>query len=495
MIDFQTLNQLFLTILALMLASLFVGTMSMKQSVGDASMTIYWRMSVGARSLSYLSWAALPIAGPLCGAAANMLFTFSAGCLALLFRSWRTEVSRELAWLVVLVALLVGGLHLVAQRMDGSYTMRMIVTGAAGIIFSVWELVELLKHARKDREPLLKLIIAFVVLQKLLGFATLIATLHYTGSEQRFLTDNSTKSIYFTWCVLSIHLVIYLIIGSYLYRKAIRSQRSAASENRQLKSLLDEREKLLSSLIAANRVTSSGALSASLAHEIGQPLTAALMQLGLMKHIIAGKKDPDPTLVDLLDNALKDIGQLRKILDNVRGIFRQKPHNLHACDLGQLVSQTTLVLQKRLQESNVRLIVPESAPVRVEIAEVEIQQVLINLLNNAIDSLNQMTGPTKTIWIDVHETGEHVTVSVSDNGPGVPPELVDKMFELGQSGSGSGMGIGLWISKHIVEERHHGRLWLDPLFAPGARFVMELPRQGRTAPGRHAHQDASLTGV
>ncbi len=483
MIDFQTLNQLFLTILALMLASLFVGSMSMNQTVGSATMAKYWRLSLGARCLSYLLWAALPIAGPLCGAGANMLFIFSAGCLALLFRSWRTEIHRELFWLVVIAALLVGGLHLVVQRMEGSYAMRLIVTGSAGILFSAWELVELIKRARKDREPLLKVIIGFVLLQKLLAIATLMATLHYNGSDHRFLTDNATKSIYATWCVLSIHLAIYLLIGSYLYRKAIQSQRSAVSENDQLKTLVDEREKLLASLIATNRITSSGALSASLARELNQPLTAALMQLGLMKHIIVSKKDADPTLVDLLDNALKEIAQPRLILENVRAVFRQRPHHRQPCDVGQLVEQTALTVQKRLQGARVRLICPEGVSISAEIAEIEIQQVLINLLNNAIDSLSRTTGRMKTIWIDVHDKGEHVVISISDNGPGVPPELVDEIFELDQSDSASDSRIGLWISKYIVEDRHRGRLWLDSLYAPGARFVMELPKHATVISG------------
>ena len=142
MIDFQTLNQLFFALLALMLMSLFVGSMSMRQTIGGAAITRFWRLSLGARALSYLLWAALPIAGPLFGAGANILFIFSAGCLALLLRSWRTEVHRELFWLVVLCALLVGGLHLVVLRMEGSYVMRVLATGSVGILISLWELAE-----------------------------------------------------------------------------------------------------------------------------------------------------------------------------------------------------------------------------------------------------------------------------------------------------------------------------------------------------------------
>ncbi len=489
MIDFQTLNQIFLTILSLILASLFASTVSMNQVVGSTDTAKFWRLSLGSRAAAYLLWAALPIAGPLCGAGANMLFIFSAGCLALLFRSWRTEVSREALLIVVLCALLVGGLHLVLQKAEGSYAMRLFATGCAGLLFSAWELIELLRHARKDREPLLRLIIGMVVLQKLLALTTVIATLHYTTGDQRFLTDNGTKSIYVTWCALSIHLIIYLIIGSYLYRKAIVSQRSAVSEKDKLKVLLNEREKLLSSLVAANRIASSGALSASLTHQLSQPMTAALMQLGLMKHLIEKKKEADPTLVDLLKNVLQDISQSKQILENMRAIFRQNPRNIKPCDPEQLVSQTITMIQRRLQESNVRLVYSTGHAVRIKVAEMEIQQVLINLLNNAIDSLELMAGQAKTMWIDISDTADNVIISVSDNGAGVPPELANEIFELAKSGKDGGMGIGLWIAKHIVEERHQGRLWLDTLYAPGARFVMELPKETPDSAFTPEHSD------
>ena len=211
MIDFKTLNQVFLVILATMLASLFVGSLLMNHGAGRTETTKFWRLSLGARAASYFLWAALPLASPLLGAAANMLFIFSAGCLALLFRSWRVEVSREALMLVVLCALLVGGLHLVAQRMEGSYVMRLMVTSAAGIIFSVWELIELIRRSRKDPEPLLKLIMAVVLFQKVLAITALVTTLHFSSDTQRFLTDNTTQSVYFTWCVLSVHLIVYLI--------------------------------------------------------------------------------------------------------------------------------------------------------------------------------------------------------------------------------------------------------------------------------------------
>ena len=272
-------------------------------------------------------------------------------------------------------------------------------------------------------------------------------------------------------------------------------QHFAVAEKSAMKARLDERERLLSSLIAANRLTSSGALSESLAHELTPSLTATLTQLRLMKHILDNKKEPDRTLADLLDNVLKDTGRLQQILENVRDIFRQRPQNIKSCDLSQVVAQALIIMENRLKETHVRVIYPEGAPVHADIVEAKIQQVLINLLSNAVDALEPMTGSAKTIWIDVADVGERVIISVSDNGPGVSPELVDEMFDLTRSSEDRHKGLGLWISRHIVEARHHGRLWLDTLFTPGARFVMELPKHSPVLPATDEPQGHGLTSA
>ncbi len=482
MINFQTLNQLYLTILALILASLYIGTLSLSGSVGGSGADKFWRWSLATRAIAYFLWALLPFVGPMSAIGANMLFVFSAGCLALLFRSWRHSVGSEAVAMVFLCALLVGGLNLLLQHAEGSYALRVIVTGMASLLFSGWELFELQKQLRRDPERQLVLIIAVVVLQILLSLATVLSTIYYASNAQRYLTDNVTKSVYATWCALGIHLIVYLVIGSYLYRKAVVNQRSAVSEKDNLSTLLDERERLLSSLISANRVASSGALSASLAHEISQPLTASLMQLGLMKRIVEKKADVDPALATLLKNALQDISRSKQVLENMRAIFRQSPRNMKACDIDPLVSQTVMILQRLAQESHVQLVYTPGHAILAELAELEIQQVLINLLNNAIDSLERKQDGAKTLWIDLAETADWAIVSICDNGSGVEPERVEALFDLASSGKDGGMGIGLWISKHIVEERHHGRLWLDTHYTSGARFVVELPKRSPAPP-------------
>ena len=105
----------------------------------------------------------------------------------------------------------------------------------------------------------------------------------------------------------------------------------------------------------------------------------------------------------------------------------------------------------------------------------EIQQVLINLINNSIDSLANIDDARKLITIEVTELAEGIRIIVSDNGPGIQSDLADSLFELARSSKPDGMGVGLWISRYMIEDHHRGRLYIEQGNMPGARFVIELP--------------------
>lgn len=100
---------------------------------------------------------------------------------------------------------------------------------------------------------------------------------------------------------------------------------------------------------------------------------------------------------------------------------------------------------------------------------------LINLINNAIDSLTNVDDARKLIIIEVTEMAGIARIVVCDNGPGIQPDLADSLFELARSSKPDGMGVGLWISRYIIEDHHRGRLYIEQGEAPGAKFVMELP--------------------
>jgi signal transduction histidine kinase len=476
MTEAQTINQLIFLIFGLIVSSLFVGTFRVGIDANGRATRGYWLLSLATRAGAFFSWALIPLLGPVSTIAANALFIFSAGCLAMMFRSWRTEMgSRPLLYLGMFCVLL--GIVMEMLRESGShFSYRMITVGAASLAMSVWELSELLRKMRSEPEPSLKLISGVVLLQMLFSSASVINSVVQVRQNIDFVTDNAPTAMVLIWLTLTIHLVIYLFIAGYLFRRALTRELAAIKERNDVTLLLEERERLLASLIASNRVASTGALSASVAHEMSQPLTAAMMKLGLLRRAIETPGSDHDQPLTLLSEAVENIGRSKDVLDHLRSLFRGTSPKLRQCSLHDLVVQTIALMQSRLDSAHIELIYLPNTDISAPIVEREIQQVLINLINNAIDSLASTDKAGKKIAIEIDEQPDSVSIAISDNGPGVQPELFDTLFELARSDKSDGMGIGLWISRFMVEDHHRGKIYIDGSHTFGARFVIELPK-------------------
>jgi len=476
MIETQAANQLFFVILGLVLTSLFASTFVSGLGTNSPATRRYWLLSVGARAGSLFCVAAVPVLGPASAVVGNIFFIFSAGCLALLFRSWRAPLATHSLTAVTGFALAVGlGIELL-RTVNPSFEMRMVLLGSASLAISAWELSELHKKIRHDPNPQLKLIAGVVVVQVLLSVASVASSFLYADPNIHFATDNGTTTMYVIWFTLGVHLVIYFFIGAYLYRRAWVGQQLAVEKKNEVVALLEERERLLSSLIVSNRIASTGALSASVAHEMSQPLTAAMLKLEMLRHLTQAPAIDGRSTHGLVNEVLDDIGRAKKVLEHLRSLFRQGPAKLETHDINQLIAHTIAIMRDRLEGHRITLRCTSSGLLHADIIEKEVQQVLINLLNNAVDSLDSVCHDEKCIVIDVTALHDVVRITVSENGPGIQPELAGSLFELARGNKPDGMGIGLWISRYIIEDHHRGTLYSDPAHTPGARFVIELPK-------------------
>lgn len=473
MSDPQTVNQLFFTIFGLILACLFVVTFGVGRN--ESATRRFWLMSVGARAGAFFSWAAAPLAGGVAVVLANGLFVLSAGCLALLFRSWRVPVGQRLFARVACLSLAVGIGMEILRVLYPDFRARLFLFGCASLAMTGWTLAELAGRIRAEPDPSLRMIAATVVLQVVLSLGSLVSALLTVDRGIVYVTDNGTRSMIMLWCTMGVHLVVYLFIGGHLHRRALSRELAAVRQRDDVTALLQERERLLTSLIASNRIASTGALSASVAHEISQPLTAATMTLGLLRREIDRLAGASIDLRPIVLDAIAHLRRSSEVLDHLRSLFRQGAAPARHCNIHELVGETVMLMQSRLDEAGVTLNYSPVPQASASLIRKEIQQVLINLINNAIDSLAGRQAPDKSIGISVHQEAGHTLIAVTDNGQGIQPELSDSLFELARSDKPDGMGIGLWISRYIIEDHHRGRLYVDPRHAPGARFVIELP--------------------
>jgi signal transduction histidine kinase len=226
------------------------------------------------------------------------------------------------------------------------------------------------------------------------------------------------------------------------------------------------------------RVKTAGELAAGIAHELNQPLTA-IAALAFTAHEEIGKsRFPGRAhLAELLSKIEAQSIRAGEIILRLRHLIRRPDPRRLSCDLNSLITQVTQLMLADIREAEVdlRLQLDETLNQAILVDAIQIQQVLVNLLKNAIDAL--IASPSKHRIIEIATKtidGREVIIEVGDTGPGLSPDLESCLFEPFKTSKEDGLGLGLCISRSIVKA-HGGRLWMEPRPAGGTNFLISLP--------------------
>ena len=237
----------------------------------------------------------------------------------------------------------------------------------------------------------------------------------------------------------------------------------------------EERERLRqleAGLAHINRVTTMGELSASLAHEIKQPIAAAVTNAEACLRFL--EKD-QPDLVDARDAASGMVGSVKRaaeVIDRVRSLFGKGATQHEAVDVNQVIRDIVVLLQNEAKQRAVSIYTELAGNLpKVMGDRVQLQQVMLNLLLNGIEAMHNTDGELR-ITSQVRE--KEVLISVTDTGIGLPAEKLDLIFDAFFTTKPQGTGMGLAISRSIIEA-HGGRLWATPNSGRGATFHFALP--------------------
>jgi signal transduction histidine kinase len=433
-------------------------------------------MSVSLRALAFAIWGLVPFIGMEFRALASTLFVGSAIFLALLFRSWRVEVNNQSAirksglFLVffILMFFFISGF---GERI----TYRALWVGLASFFISVWEINELHKKIKTKSEYLLKVILGLTLFQTGITILTVIAIIFFTPKNIVTITENTSISNYFFWVALTTHLIVYLFIGSYLYQKIIFSENKISREKDEIGRLLSEREAMITSLVTANRAAASGALSASIAHELSQPLAATLLNISILRRVLNLKNEQNSAVEPILNLIGKETRRAAEILHTIKSIFKEDKIELTASSVDKILKKMKPLLESRAAKSGISLDFIFGSASRTNLNFSEFQQVIVNLTNNAFEALEAADKKDKQVVIKTCDFGSNIQISITDNGPGVPEKYQHSIFELMKTTKEQGLGIGLWLSKHIIEQRHAGTLAHFRPDEGGALFVVKLP--------------------
>jgi signal transduction histidine kinase len=245
-----------------------------------------------------------------------------------------------------------------------------------------------------------------------------------------------------------------------------------------LKQLLEEREEIIRQLTLFNKTAGMGALVASLAHELNQPLAviqlnADMIELVLNEHDAKLNKD---TSIDKAMTGLRKANQrAATIISTLRNMFGNGRKSISIFDFNALVQDVLLLCQPTLQRHSIDLQVNlDPQTLRMTGDKSQMQQVILNLITNASEAFPASFQGDKRISVQTQMVKSHIVLTVADNGMGIDPEIETMVFELLRTNKDTGMGIGLWLSKAIVES-HQGKINFTTALNRGTTFRVELP--------------------
>jgi PAS domain S-box-containing protein len=234
-----------------------------------------------------------------------------------------------------------------------------------------------------------------------------------------------------------------------------------------------------SDLAHVTRVTSLGVLTASIAHEVNQPLSGIITNASTCLRMLAADPPNIEGARETAKRTIRDGNRASELITRLRALFSNKESTTEPVDLNEAAQEVIALSLSELQRNRVilRAEFADGLPV-VTGDRVQLQQVILNLLKNASDAMSAVNDRPRQLQIRTERgTDDQVRLTVRDAGVGLDPQAMDRLFQVFYTTKNDGMGIGLSLSRSIIE-RHHGRLWAEPNDGPGATFSFSIPRQG-----------------
>jgi NO-binding membrane sensor protein with MHYT domain len=363
------------------------------------------------------------------------------------------------------------GLGIVAMHYTGMAAMRghaelsyepLFV--ALSVVIAIGASTAALWLALQTTDPWQKLMAALVM-----GVA--ISGMHYTGMRAAIFTAHGAVDEAPVIASLDQINLALAIAGITFVILALASIASLSEQKRAEQALRQAQ----ADLARVNRVTALGALTASIAHEVNQPIAAVVTNAEACLRWLS--RDP-PDLDEARAAAMrivKDARRAAEIINRIRMLFMKGTTQRELVDVNDVIREMIVLLRGEAAQ--------HAVVVRTELAiglprimgdRVQLQQVVMNLMSNGIDAMKDMAGPRELAITSQRADGEQLMVSVSDTGVGLPPQQAEEIFNAFVSTKLDGTGMGLSISRSIVES-HSGRLWAADNAPRGACFRLVLP--------------------
>ena len=230
-------------------------------------------------------------------------------------------------------------------------------------------------------------------------------------------------------------------------------------------------------LAHANRIATMGQLSASISHEVNQPITAAVTYALAARRWLSAEPPDFGEVSEALDGIIKEGNRASDVIGRIRGLIKKAPPRKDVVFINDAILEVVALTRAEAANNGVlvRTQLAQGLP-PVQGDRVQLQQVMVNLIVNAVQAMNGVGEGARELQISIDAVPSEgsVRVGVRDTGPGLSPESLSRLFEPFYTTKPEGMGMGLSICRSIIEA-HGGRLWAIPCEPHGALFQFTIP--------------------
>jgi signal transduction histidine kinase len=475
-------NQIFFVVFALITFAIVLSAIPQFQVQRADWPNIYWPLSTSFFALSCLSFGLALWVNKFLLTIANTSLLMSSIALVCLYRAWNQKPFNKIQTLLIwLIPLVVAILYEPLRITQNTFHQRVALITITQEILVAWQLMELIKFYKKGRPRIAVWIILLTALTLLGNVVRTYQILTGDGPTNIFLYTEDAFALALRWTTYATNLIVFVALGVFYLQQQITKENRIANdlerakeENEKITTLLKEKEHLIYGLMKANKTAATGALSASIAHELNQPLGASTLNIQFLKMKLEGGVLNPELGKEILDALEEDNKRAATIVRSLRSIFTDGMSHTQVVQLSDLISHVLDIAKPELKSKDIQIQLRVDDGLMIRVNSSDIEQVILNLLNNAAQAFVNSEARPRQIVIEAIKTGDSVQLSVSDNGAGVSPEFRPQLFELLSTTKEAGMGLGLWLCKHIVT-RYDGSIHYEDALGGGAKFVVKLP--------------------
>jgi len=475
-------NQIFFVVFALITFAIVLSAIPQFQVPRADWPNIYWPLSTSFFALSCLSFGLALWVNKFLLTIGNTSLLMSSVALVCLYRAWNQKPFNKIQTLLIwLIPLVVAIFYEPLRTTPHTFHQRVALITITQEMLVAWQLVELIKFYKKGRPRIAVWIILLTALTLLGNVVRTYQILTGDGPTNIFLYTEDAFALALRWTTYATNLIVFVALGVFYLQQQITKENRIANdlerskeENEKVVALLKEKEHLIYGLMKANKTAATGALSASIAHELNQPLGASTLNIQFLKMKLENEVLNPELGKEILDALEEDNKRAATIVKSLRSIFTDGVSHTQVVQLSDLISNVLDIVKPELKSKDIEIKLRVEDGLMIRVNSTDVEQVILNLLNNTAQAFVNLEASPRQVAIEAIKTGDSVQLSVSDNGAGVSPEFRPQLFELLSTTKQAGMGLGLWLCKHIVT-RYDGSIHYEDALGGGAKFVVKLP--------------------